>query len=54
VYAIIRLLRKYHELGGSKADIYQTEHEVKLAFLVAVDKKSKQLSQNFAKAAKGY
>ena|SRR5450759_3007639 len=38
-YPIIRLPREYRELGGSKADIYQTTHDGKLAFLVTVDKK---------------
>ncbi len=38
-YPIIRLPRKFRELTGSKADIFQTEHEGKLAFLVTVDKK---------------
>jgi hypothetical protein len=37
-YPIIRLPRKFRELVGSKADIYQTMHDGKLAFLVAVDK----------------
>ena len=37
-YPIIRLPREFRELAGSKADIYQTTHEGKLAFLVAVDK----------------
>jgi hypothetical protein len=38
-YRIIRLPRQFHELAGSKADIYQTTHDGKLAFLVTVDKK---------------
>ena len=37
-YPIIRLPREYRELAGSKADIYQTTHDGKLAFLVTVDK----------------
>ena len=38
-YPIIRLPREFRELAGSKADIYQTMHDGKLAFLVAVGKK---------------
>ena len=37
-YPIIRLPRAFRELAGSKADIYQTMHDGKLAFPVAVDK----------------
>ena len=37
-YPIIRLPREFRNLAGLKADIYQTMHEGKLAFLVAVDK----------------
>ena len=38
-YPIIRLLREFHELVGSKADVYQTKHNGKFAFLVVADKK---------------
>ena len=38
-YPIIRLPRKFRELTGSQAEIYQTAHNGKLAFLVTVDKK---------------
>jgi len=38
-YPIIRLPREYQELAGSKAEIYQTTHQGKLAFLVATEKK---------------
>ncbi|GEM_PF-421574 len=38
-YPIIRLPREFRELAGSKAEIYQTTHEGKLAFMVTVDKK---------------
>jgi hypothetical protein len=37
-YPIIRLPREYRELAGSKADIYQTVHDGKLAFLVVADR----------------
>ena len=37
-YPIIRLPREFCELAGSKADIFQTMHDGKLAFLVAVSK----------------
>jgi hypothetical protein len=37
-YPIIRPPREFRELAGSKADIYQTTHGGKLAFLVTVDK----------------
>jgi hypothetical protein len=37
-YPIIGLPRKFRELAGSKADIYQTMHNRKLAFIVVVDK----------------
>ena len=37
-YPIIRLPREFRELPGSKAEIYQTTHEGKLAFLVTVDR----------------
>ncbi|MGZ4848885.1 MAG: hypothetical protein ACXV2D_05245 [Halobacteriota archaeon] len=35
-YPIIRLPRVFRELAGSKAEIYQTVHDGKLAFLVKV------------------
>jgi hypothetical protein len=38
-YPIIRLPREFHDLAGSKAEICQTTHQGKLAFLVTVDKK---------------
>jgi hypothetical protein len=37
-YPIIRLPREFRKLAGLKADVYQTMHDGKLAFLVAVDK----------------
>ena len=37
-YPIIRLPREFRKLAGLRADIYQTMHDGKLAFLVAVDK----------------
>ena len=37
-YPIIRLPREFRELIGSNADIYQTIHDGKLAFLVVADK----------------
>ena len=37
-YPIIRQPREFRKLAESKADIYQTTHEGKLAFLVAVDR----------------
>ncbi len=38
-YPIIRLPREFRELAGSKAAIYQTMRDGKLAFLVATGKK---------------
>jgi hypothetical protein len=38
-YPIIRLPCEFRELAGSQADIYQTVHDGKLAFLVVADKK---------------
>jgi hypothetical protein len=38
-HPIIGLPREFRELAGSKAEIYQTTHDGKLAFLVTVDKK---------------
>jgi len=38
IYPIIRLPREFQELIGSKAEIYQTVHDRKLAFLVVADK----------------
>ena len=38
-YPIIRLPREYRELTGSRAEIYQTTHQGKLAFFVTLDKK---------------
>ena len=37
-YPIIRLPREYRELAGSRADIFQTTHRGKLAFLVTTDR----------------
>jgi hypothetical protein len=37
-YPIIRLPREFRELAGSQAEIYQTVHNGKLAFLVVADK----------------
>ena len=37
-YPVIRLPREYAALAGEAAHIYQTEHEGKLAFFIAVDK----------------
>jgi hypothetical protein len=37
-YPIVRLPREFRELAGSQAEIYKTEHQGKLAFLVTVDK----------------
>jgi len=37
-YPIIRLPREYRELAGSRADIFQTAHRGKLAFLVTTDR----------------
>ena len=37
-YPIIRLPRKYRELAGLRAEVYQIAHQRKLAFLVVTDK----------------
>gem|GEM_PF-1864565 len=37
-YLIVWLPREFRELAGSKAGIYQTAHDEKLAFLITVDK----------------
>ncbi|MGZ4942562.1 MAG: hypothetical protein ACXV5P_09780 [Halobacteriota archaeon] len=43
-YPIIRLPRAFRGLAGSKAEIYQTVHDGKLAFLVKVlDQPQEQL-----------
>ncbi len=56
-YPIIRLPRAFRELAGSKAAIYQTVHDGKLAFLVAVlDRPAEKLktgSDNQKKPIKG-
>ncbi len=38
-YPIIRLPREFRELAGSRAEIYKTTHDGKLAFLVTIDQK---------------
>ncbi len=56
-YPIIRLPRAFHALAGSKAAIYQTVHDGKLAFLVTVldhpEEKLKTGSNNQKKSIKG-
>jgi hypothetical protein len=45
-YPIIRLPRKFNELVGSQAEIYQTCYEDEIAFLIkAVDRSKKKLTK---------
>ena len=45
-YPIIRLPREFQELVGSKAGIYQTAYDGKLAFLITVDKPVDKICAN--------